>query len=61
MFKHLYYFMVRTLSIDEKKFTLSDEIEKVLEGEVKKIGNGGMVLANKRYIGKKTYLIIRKN
>lgn len=42
------------------KFLLNDEIEEVIEGEVKKIGNGGMILSSKKYIGRKVYVLIRK-
>lgn len=52
--------MMRTITIDNGKFNLSDEIEEVLEGEVKKIGNGGMILSFKKYIGRKVYVLIRK-
>ena len=42
------------------KFILEDEIEEVAEGIVKKIGNGGMILSSKKYIGRKVYVLIRK-
>ncbi len=42
------------------KFHLEDEIEAVVEGEVKKIGNGAMILSTKKYIGRKVYVLIRK-
>ncbi len=53
--------MVREIILEQKKLIFSDEIIKIIDGEVKKIGNGGMVLANKKYIGNKAYLLIRKN
>jgi len=37
-----------------------DEIEEIAEGEVKKIGNGGMILSSKKYIGRKVYVLIMK-
>ncbi len=52
--------MVRKVIISKNKFHLDDEIEEILEGEVKKIGDGGMVLAKKKYIGQKVYILVRK-
>ena len=51
---------MRKISMIEGKFFLEDEIEEVTEGVVKKIGNGGMILSSKKYIGKKVYVLIRK-
>lgn len=51
---------MRKINILNNKFRLEDEIEAILEGEVKPMGNGAMVIAAKRYMGKKVYLLIRK-
>ena len=51
---------MRNITLEKGKFHLDDEIEAVIEGEVKKIGNGGMILSSKKYIGKKVYVLIRK-
>jgi putative transposon-encoded protein len=51
---------MRKISISDRKFQLEDNIVEILEGEVKPIGNGGMILSNKKYIGKKVYVLIRK-
>jgi len=48
-------------SILRKKFKLEEEIEAIIDGEVKPIGNGAMIIALKKYIGKKAYILIRKN
>jgi putative transposon-encoded protein len=48
------------MNILSNKVHLEEEIEAVIEGEVKKLGNGAMVIASKKYIGKKAYIIIRK-
>jgi putative transposon-encoded protein len=53
--------MSRKIEISKNKFHLDDEIEEVLEGEVKKIGDGGMVLVKKKDIGKRVYILVRKN
>jgi len=59
MFKPFGLFM-RKIRITDGKFILEDEIEEVAEGIVKKIGNGGMILSSKKYIGRKVYVLIRK-
>jgi len=51
---------MREIKIEKQKMLLSDDIEKILEGEVKKIGTGGMVLVPKKYINKEVYILIRK-
>jgi len=51
---------MRQISIQNGKFFLEDDIEAIIEGEVKKIGNGGMVLSSKKYLGRKVYVLIRK-
>ena len=51
---------MRQISIENRKLFLEDDIEAIIEGEVKKIGNGGMVLSAKKYIGRKVYILIRK-
>lgn len=48
------------INILSKKIHLEEEIEAIIDGEVKKLGNGAMVIASKKYIGKKAYIIIRK-
>ena len=49
------------MNILSNKVHLEEEIEAIIDGEVKKIGNGAMVIASKKYIGKKAYIIIRKS
>jgi len=51
---------MRTIKIEKQKLMLQDEIETMLEGEVKKIGTGGMVLIPKRYVGQEVYILIKK-
>ena len=59
MFKRLSVTM-RKITVQNEKFSLEDEIEEVYEGVVKKIGNGGMILATKKHVGKKVYVLIRR-
>ncbi len=51
---------MRKLNLENGIFHLEDEIEVVVEGEIKKIGNGAMILSTKKYIGRKVYVLIRK-
>ena len=48
------------MNILKNKIRIEEEIEAIIDGEVKKLGNGAMVIASKKYMGKKAYLIIRK-
>lgn len=48
------------INIMKNKFRLEEEVEAIIQGQVKPLGNGAMVIASKRYIGKKAYVIIRK-
>jgi len=52
---------MKKITINNGKFHLEDEIEEVSEGEVKKIGHGGMIMSSKKHIGKKVYVLIRKD
>jgi len=48
------------INILKDKLRLEEEIEAIIDGEVKPLGNGAMVIATKKYIGRKAYIIIRK-
>jgi len=48
------------INILKDKVRIEEDIEAVIDGEVKPLGNGAMVIASKKYIGKKAYIIIRK-
>ena len=52
---------MRTLKIENQKLSIKDNIEEILEGQVKKIGSGAMVLVPKRYLGKNVYIIVKKD
>jgi putative transposon-encoded protein len=51
---------MRKITVQDNKIKLEDEFEEIVEGEVKKIGNGAMVMSAKKHIGKKVYVLIRK-
>ena len=48
------------INILKDKVRIEEYIEAVIDGEVKSLGNGAMVITSKKYIGKKAYVIIRK-
>lgn len=48
------------INILKNRFKLEEDIEAIIDGKVKPLGNGAMVIASKKYIGKKAYVIIRK-
>lgn len=48
------------INVLNQKFKLEEEIEAVIDGIVKPLGNGAMVIASKKFVGKKAYVIIRK-
>jgi putative transposon-encoded protein len=52
---------MKKITLNKKKYHLEDEIEAIVEGEVKPIGNGAMILVPKKYIGKKGYFLIAKD
>ena len=51
---------MKKITLTKKKIMLEDEIEEITEAEVKRIGNGGMILSSKKHIGKKVYVLIKK-
>ena len=64
MYKLFYFKKVinmTKLNILNKKMKLEENIEAIIDGEVKPLGNGAMVIASKKYVGKKAYVIIRKD
>lgn len=51
---------MRKLNIINKKFKLEEDIVAIYEGEVKPLGNGAMVIATKKHMGQKVYVLVRK-
>ena len=47
------------MNILNNKMKIEENIQAIIDGEVKPLGNGAMVIASKKYIGKKAYVIIR--
>jgi putative transposon-encoded protein len=52
---------MRKITIEDNKLQLQDDIEEIAEGIVKKIGNGAMIMSEKKHIGKKVYILTRKS
>ena len=48
------------MRILSNKFQLEEDIDAIIDGKVKPLGNGAMVIASKKYIGRKAYVVIRK-
>jgi putative transposon-encoded protein len=53
--------MVRKIKTNNGKLTLSDEIETIYEKKITKFGTGAKIDAPKEHIGKKVYVLVRKN
>ena len=52
---------MKKITLNKDKLKLEDKIDIIIEGKIKPIGNGGMILAPKRYIGKEAYILIKKD
>ncbi len=59
MFKHINLSM-RKIELTNKKILQEDSVAEIYEETVKPIGNGGMIMSAKKYLGKKVYVIVRK-
>lgn len=62
---YILFYSVKVISMTKmnvlkNKLRIEEDIEAIIDGEVKPLGNGAMVIASKKYIGKKAYVIIRK-
>jgi len=51
---------MRTLTAKNQKLELKDDIETIFEKQVTEFGNGAKIDCQKKYLGKKAYVIIRK-
>jgi len=60
LFYSLEVVLMTKMSILNKKLRILEDIEAVLEAEIKPLGNGAMAIASKKYIGKKAYIVIRR-
>lgn len=61
MYKPFGFYKMKKLTLNKGKFHLEDEITEIVQGEVKPIGNGAMILVPKKYVGKKGYFLIAKD
>ncbi len=53
--------MKRKIKIVDKKLELSDDLELIFEKTITPFGTGAKIDAPKEHIGKKVYVLIRKN
>jgi putative transposon-encoded protein len=62
MFKYIsiYILWMRKIIMQEKKFHLTDDINFVYEKTITKYGTGAKIDAPKEFLGKKVYVLIRK-
>ena len=59
MFKHINLSMTK-IQLTKKKIFLEDDIQEIYEETVKPIGNGAMIMSQKKFIGKKVYVLVKK-
>ena len=52
---------MRTLKTKNNQLNLKDEIETIFEKKVTKFGSGAKIDCSKQHLGKKVYVIVRKN
>jgi len=52
---------MRTIEIKKQKMILKDEIENIIEGKIRKIGTGAMIIIPKKYLDKEAYVLIKKD
>lgn len=52
---------MRTLKTKNNQLNLKDEIETIFEKKVTKFGSGAKIDCPKQHLGKKVYVIVRKN
>jgi putative transposon-encoded protein len=50
---------MRKIQLKKNKILTEDDISEIYEETVKPIGNGGMIMSAKKFIGKKVYVLIR--
>jgi len=52
--------MVRKIKLNNKKIVMEDEYELIYEKKITKFGTGAKIDAPKDLIGKKVYVLVRK-
>ena len=52
---------LRSISLEKGKLELKDEFELIFERTITKFGNGAKIDAPKDLLGRKVYVILRKN
>jgi len=55
------YMSKRKIKLHEGRLELSDNFEFIFEKEITKFGNGAKIDAPKEFLGRRVYVIVRKN
>jgi len=53
--------MVRNIKVNKKGIKIEEDFDAIYEKNITKFGTGAKIDAPKEYIGKKVYVLIRKN
>jgi len=64
LFKYIHVFtnMARMIeAVSKGKIKLTDEVEEIYEKRVSSYGNGAKIDSQKKYIGKRAYVVILKD
>lgn len=56
----LVYMEEREIKLDEGKFQFTDKFELIMERTITPFGNGAKIDAPKEFLGRKVYVILRK-
>lgn len=57
----MYQLKMRRITMQDKKLHLTDDIETIYEKTITKYGTGAKVDAPKSFLGRKVYVLIRKD
>jgi len=52
---------LRSIKLEKGKLELNDEFELIFEKTITKFGNGAKIDAPKEFLGRKVYVILRKD
>ena len=59
MFTYIYYVVPRVIqAVSGRKIIIKDDVEEIYEKEVTPYGNGAKIDSQKKYIGRKAFVII---
>lgn len=61
IYMYMVIYMARKLKLEKGKIEFSDNFELIFEKTITKFGNGAKIDAPKELLGKKVYVVVRKN